>query len=133
MDTSKEYILMCEKAGEIQEYGHIKSEKWEKEHYPMLPESNSIYRHLPTKENPARLVWLPRQDQLQEMIDYPFPAQLVQDFANWCSENHYYGIGKGKKFKLLENLGHLSMEQLWLAFVMKEKYQKTWNGKEWVK
>ena len=25
-----------------------------------------------------------------------------------------------------------SMEQLWLAFVMKEKYNKTWNGEEWV-
>ena len=25
-----------------------------------------------------------------------------------------------------------SMEQLWLAFVMKEKYNKTWNGESWV-
>ena len=24
-----------------------------------------------------------------------------------------------------------SMEQLWLAFVMSEKYNKIWNGKEW--
>lgn len=24
-----------------------------------------------------------------------------------------------------------SMEQLWLAFVMKEKYNKTWDGNEW--
>lgn len=24
-----------------------------------------------------------------------------------------------------------SMEQLWLAFVMKEKFNKTWNGEEW--
>ena len=26
-----------------------------------------------------------------------------------------------------------SMEQLWLAFVMKDKYDKTWDGKEWKK
>lgn len=26
-----------------------------------------------------------------------------------------------------------SMEQLWLAFVMKEKYNKVWNGNDWVK
>jgi hypothetical protein len=24
-----------------------------------------------------------------------------------------------------------SMEQLWLAFVMREKYGKKWDGKEW--
>jgi len=26
-----------------------------------------------------------------------------------------------------------SMEQLWLAFVMNEKYNKVWNGKDWMK
>jgi hypothetical protein len=26
-----------------------------------------------------------------------------------------------------------SPEQLWLAFVMKEKYNKVWNGEDWVK
>jgi len=26
-----------------------------------------------------------------------------------------------------------SMEQLWLAFVMKELYNKQWSGEEWVK
>ncbi len=25
-----------------------------------------------------------------------------------------------------------SMEQLWLAFVMKEKYNKVWDGEEWI-
>ena len=25
-----------------------------------------------------------------------------------------------------------SMEQLWLAFIMREKYQKVWSGTEWV-
>jgi hypothetical protein len=26
-----------------------------------------------------------------------------------------------------------SMEQLWLAFVLKEKYGKVWSGTDWVK
>jgi hypothetical protein len=26
-----------------------------------------------------------------------------------------------------------SFVELWLAFVMKEKYNKIWNGKDWVK
>ena len=25
-----------------------------------------------------------------------------------------------------------SMEQLWLAFVMKKRYSKVWNGKDWI-
>lgn len=61
---------------------------------------------------------LERQDQLQEMIDdFKLPERLpwFYDFA----VNDVPG-----KF--------VSMEQLWLAFVMKEKYGKTWNGEEWV-
>lgn len=26
---------------------------------------------------------------------------------------------------------HNSLEKLWFAFYMKEKFNKTWNGKEW--
>ncbi len=28
---------------------------------------------------------------------------------------------------------YTSMEQLWLAFVMKELYSKQWNGNNWIK
>lgn len=68
------------------------------------------------------VVWLPRQDQLQEMIvkvvDYETTAELE---------------GKFHKFLVwLDEWDFASMEQLWLAFVMKEKYNKSWNGKEWV-
>lgn len=68
-------------------------------------------------------IWLPRQDQLQEMLsikDVPLQSVawvgyllclLQYDFARWTT----------------------SMEQLWLAFVMKEKYNKVWNGDNWNK
>ena len=26
-----------------------------------------------------------------------------------------------------------TQEQLWLAFIMKEKYNKVWNGEDWIK
>jgi len=29
-------------------------------------------------------------------------------------------------------MGCQSMEQAWLRVVMKEKYNKTWNGEDWV-
>jgi hypothetical protein len=55
----------------------------------------------------SKCVWLPRQDQLQEMYG------TFQE----CSVNG--GVVT-------------SMEQLWLAFVMKEKHNKVWNGNDWI-
>ena len=75
----------------------------------------------------TKVVWLPRQDQLQEMVltlqrtvsDFQV---LLDDFYLFCFD------GKGHKYSLRVT----SMEQLWLAFVMKEKYNKVWNGEEWI-
>jgi hypothetical protein len=79
-------------------------------------------------------IWLPRQDQLQEMVDAPYQddnpemhpigqhaqlIQLVRDIGLFSQQTDLKSI--------------TSMEQLWLAFVMKEKYGKVWNGTDWVK
>ncbi len=67
----------------------------------------------------------PRQDQLQEMMEYNNQAFLLDCFNNfvdllWPS---CHPLAKPET----------SLEQLWLAFVMKEKYGKVWNGENWVK
>ncbi len=59
---------------------------------------------------------LERQDQLQEMVDGGFTHQTFERFYRW----YHSGI---------TNLA--SMEQLWLAFVMKEKHNKVWSGESW--
>jgi len=61
-------------------------------------------------------IWLPRQDQLQEMVGQPYsrPSKQLRELAEFSDEGH----------------PSASFEQLWLAFVMKEKYGKTWKG-EW--
>ena len=130
MDTSKKYIKMCEKAEEIQEKFN-----WYKGDY--YAHQSSIYLWGNGKEiwvaynlgetKGVRYIWLPRQDQLQEMVARNNNYQLLTDFYNWCDENFYQWLDK----KLVQNLGQLSMEQLWLAFVIKEKYNKIWNGKDW--
>jgi hypothetical protein len=66
-----------------------------------------------------KYIWLPRQDQLQEMCEPPLDV-LLMEFWEWLPK---YEVGV--KFT--------SMEQLWLSFVMKEKYEKVWDGEEWVK
>ena len=105
MDTSEQYIKMCEKAKEIQgqRWGHITDDNfWDNQRLPWA-------------------VWLPRQDQLQEMVKEKFTGWTYPGVLNklqkFCFEISYYN----------------SMEQLWLAFVMKEKYSKVWDGENWIK
>jgi hypothetical protein len=63
--------------------------------------------------------WLPRQDQLQEMIEKKNTRELLMRFTDWVEKE--------------TNSRRESMEQLWLAFVMWTLYQKKWNGEDWVK
>lgn len=141
MDTTEVYVKMCEKAEEIQRswnhtggdvffikegefiFGEPAEGGWvanegdvvysSSYEFPENGESTNKYYH-------DLYIWLPRQDQLQEMCWTltdtkwtPFFALTVaRDFAN----EHPFQ----------------TMEQLWLAFVMKEKYGKVWSGEEWI-
>ncbi len=116
MDISETYLRMCD-CPEIQEL------------YPLAEEylpNTCFYRGEFLPLTHARLgVWLPRQDQLQEMIDPSCSQGARLDLI-------YYA------YKFLENdlvamMRINSMEQLWLAFYMKEKFNKVWDGENWQK
>jgi hypothetical protein len=73
-------------------------------------------------------IWLPRQDQLQEMMYISKGGKhvlisMLESFYKWFNNEAVY------------KQGLLGFEQLWLAFVMKEKYNKIWNEEEqdWIK
>ena len=120
MDCSLEYIEMCRKADEIQSLKMI--QKYIK--------GKSFYH--PEHDRGMFLinsVWLPRQDQLQDMVEVvgapnpPGAWTLNSVFTAFLNiKNTYSPIEKSK----------MSMEQLWLAFVMSEKFNKKWDGKEWI-
>ena len=67
-----------------------------------------------------KLIWLPRQDQLQEMFNRT-TWHLEQSF-------HYFFL---ERSKIKGNSDKRTMEQLWLAFVMDEKFNKIWNKDKW--
>lgn len=142
MDVSPEYVEMCEKAEEIQkgwkptEWDYVFGER-DKERQTLvlsgyctdggfygaeLEEEHRGIRDIVGVNFP---IWLPRQDQLQEMIhDYKFSKRqfsgshgLLRDFAYWVEEE--------------SKLPCASMEQLWLAFVMLTLYHKKWYNGEW--
>ena len=76
-----------------------------------------------TRESDKPVIILWRQDQLQEMLHCSIGEgmnRLWAYFHEWFCK-----IGAVEYSKS-------SWEQLWLAFVMKEKYGKVWNGEEWV-
>lgn len=64
-------------------------------------------------------IWLPRQDQLQEMV---CKTSYIPCFAltEWIGEQGDFD------YEL-----YTTEEQRWLAYVMKEKYNKTWNVNKW--
>ena len=70
--------------------------------------------------------WLPTQEQLQEMLKLD-PVTLIYLIDKFVAngEGYWHSFAKA----LYPNP---SMNELWLAFVMKEKYNKKWTGSKWV-
>ena len=133
-DTTETRIKMCEKAEEI-----LKGHKWEIGDHYCYPEEGGAINIVLNLDMPTNLfsqaVWLPRQDQLQEMVrdirekSSGIRLRLVTAFYSWLKEDEE---GEGDELSFApRQLDYNSMEQLWLAFVMKEKYNKTWDGSEW--
>lgn len=162
MDTSKEYIKMCEKAEEIQIYGRDNFERlrpligydlllkkccivvWSpKTLREKLGLSNdelviSIEQdkddgiYIPEGTEGA-LIWLPYKDQLQKIAKQTHPnpnpfTEILQDLSRL--DEFIYPTDDGLVADYLK-WSPKSMEQLWLAFVMKEKFNKVWDRESW--
>ena len=139
MDKSLKYVQMCAAANEIQQL-------WKQQYGDFYAtESGNIKCWIAKKPAAHRVrhgfnidvqddviylskyVWLPRQSQLIEMAQLPGRRyeSIVQDFFNWTQLP--YQISKEIPGKLFP-----SMEQIWLAFLMQQKYFKQWNGNAWL-
>lgn len=119
---TKNFIKMCRKAEDIQKvwkpkigdkYYNIKGK------YNCFLTELSFRQYLPHKVG----FWLPTQEQLQEMV---FSERAgVQTIATAMEQFSKSDIGCS-----ISIMG--DMNELWLAFAMKEKYNKVWNCKKWV-
>jgi len=129
MDTSEQYIKMCEKAKEIQGIPRHP----EKPH--LNYRSSACFIHQGGRlwyirgrehEDSNDYIWLPTQDQLQEMMgDFKTCIKLAAG-VSLVNQGIIYEVGGYKYCHQFT-----SMEQLWLAFVMGEKYNKVWDGHNW--
>jgi len=137
MDKSKEYIKMCD-CPEIQDgkwkdgtggtwisenvmvasccYG-VGDFYYNKDFEALNECSHCGHKRVYTEK--TKSIWLPRQDQLQEMVTNFNIYNTTEDFSKWVNI----------AFRSAVNWG--SLEQMWLSYVMNKKYNKTWNGKKW--
>ena len=121
MDTSETYIKMCD-CPEIQDHRpNIQTLVW---CTGICHEHGNTYWQKPGRmvfggSSSRKVIWLPRQDQLQEMV-------------KWTTPFYHMLIELSVFYRDTAGIGELSSwEQLWLAFVMKEKHGKVWAGTEW--
>lgn len=125
MDNSKQYVEMCEKAKEIQELWEPEDGDFVFYHHSLGNGKEEICVEVGHNSTADR--WLPRQDQLQEMVRgrNPIPAALLWDFARWEDDASFSRYG-------LKSWEDLSFEMLWLAYVMHKLHNKVWNGTDWI-
>ncbi len=137
MDRTETYIKMCEKAEKIQK--DWKKQRYNKRQLDIYWDGEEIdyvsaFQSSAWNKIEKGSIWLPRQDQLQEMVRERTKCAVGEDvrlaymFHNWMTENDGGLFGFGKAI-----LPNPSMGQLWLCFVMKELYQKRWIGDKWIK
>jgi hypothetical protein len=118
---------MCENSGDIQDQWQSKLGDFYVSMAGGITSSCQIVTSdLETKPsylNTIKAIWLPGQDQLQEMVidNYATPWDLSIAFSN---------VLMGKNASYFERFD--SMEKLWLAFIMFEKYKCKWIDGEWI-
>lgn len=148
MDTSPEYIRMCEalpaefwtgwkdEAGgfiEFQDSIYTTVANREDHDYECIQEADSkmyigffdgSYGGMELKE--SEYTWLPRLDQLLEIAGgRSSKIHILSCFCKWVESQELQDATWGMKFQ--------TYEQMALLFVMHELYSMTWNGERWEK
>ena len=117
------YIKMCEQAEEIQE-------AWKQNPGDIYIYKKDIdiglYYYVTEYKKHNNAVWLPTQEQLQEIIKPTLETddfELVELFFDFVYGEDSQPNQINSPIKL--------MNEMWLAFVMHEKYNKIWTGEKW--
>ena len=121
---TENYIKMCEQAEEIQKVwrkpfkNYLGDLFWKGKEYLMIPEACSFVTEI-MFEPDDNCIWLPTQEQLQEIIGNQFVSLDGK-------------ISRLATIFLISN-DQISWNEFWLMYVMHEKYNKFWTGEKWVK
>ncbi len=132
MDTSKEYIKMCDDARKYLGYplrcmgmpylNKNIGEEIDRGYIGILIECGHQRDECTSWER----VPLYTQDQLQEMTEYA----NADTYSGLPIMFHL--VWEDLKHRKLGKINRDSGEQIWLAFIMRGKHNKTWDGNKWV-
>lgn len=133
MDTGPVYYSQCYRAQEIQNIWRMEEGDFigirflenDMKIIVLSEENYSVYRNLKEK-----LIWLPRQDQLQKMLAYHDGRGRRTDKALLPTDFIYY-FNTAIEREMVNPEFHETMEQLTLAFVMQNYYNKYWIYGDW--
>ena len=123
MEISKGYITMCKAAVEVQDAAPFHMTKIGGVNIAQSDPNGNFFINL----NHSEYIWLPRQDQLQGLLEDNFsnrtPIALIQKFEKFTN-----GLINEDKVKY-------DMNQLWLCYLMFDRYRKAWDSSknEWFK
>lgn len=155
MDTSRKYIEMCSKAVEVQEikkeeqyflngdivyYVNVDIVHVEGSIIGSRPDDKFELSNTPAHDYElSRPVWLPKQDQLQEIIKTSVTKKVMPDADNEVLAVDDLRILRvfyiyTAKFANIPVNTELTLEQMWLMFLMQVVYDKKWdeNCKDWL-
>ena len=120
MDRTETYIKMCEKAWpELKEHNILFSRNLRMLY--VLDGKVVLWRDEINTSNSDKAFPLWEQDQLQEMV-----KNIECTITYHTEPSIHWELG-------FYELAFDTAEQLWLAFVMKEKFGKVWNEGDWRK
>ncbi len=126
MDLSKEYIDMCEKAD--LDWTPKKGDFFKFKHWDESSIYDSDYKSGEGEDYFTQpKFWLPRQDQLQEMIDPNFVLEMHRTTKFYLAIPNLLKEDEDKPPSFEDN----SFEKVLLKAVMLLKFNKTWDGTEW--
>jgi hypothetical protein len=137
MDKSPKFLKMCMKAEEIQKIWKLSDDDFYiviKGLGKRIPSKFCILNDWETKsyiiDHRDSFIWIPRLDQVQKMIDWTKWEYRIKKKVEF--EMYYTSISGEQNSGMVTGA---SMEQLWLSFLMREKYGKVWDAEkeEWIK
>ena len=151
MDTSETYVKMCD-CEEVQgghvfkdgdffiskiPYQEVQGDDWPCIEKPAF-EPNVIHSAWRYNDHDPhwreKCIWLPRQDQIQEMID-DWPTIIIMHHGGeYLIEMKPEGEAIDEKGfgEMFGKYYARSLEQAWLMLYMHQKHKKTWDKDKWV-
>lgn len=127
MNLSDRCIEMCRKAGEIQTlWKHSRRSSGDWYFHEAL---DGCYVASDIEQDDKDCVWLPRQDQIQKLLEYENILELESDFAVWVDTTYVEDFNPEDY-----NSFDKTMEELWLLFFMDKIHNRSWDdeNKIWI-